>query len=570
MASNSCLNRVFRSSRPLLNLAKRNRNDRTGVETSVKSFSTSDQRAVHRSLIPDIDIPNVSLTDFLFPRFDKFSKNVAMVDGTTEKSYTYTELKENAIKVASALTRMGYKKGDVLAIYSTNSPEFTMVMLGAAAAGIIVTTMNPAYTSGELARHLEHSGASSLFTIPALVGTVKDALETDKVLKSIIKNIVVFGTADGHRPFSTLLEDDGKAFPENISIDPMEDVVVLPYSSGTTGLPKGVMLTHSNIVSNLLQFRPLISVNEEDTCLGVLPFFHIYGLSPVMMGVLQDGGKLVTQPRFDPEMFLKALQGYKVTQAHLVPPIILFLAKHPVVSKFDLSSITKLISGAAPLGDSLTEEVMERLKAPVCQGYGMTETSPVIHVDTVPNTRGSVGKVVPNTLCKIVCPDTDTQLDKVGEVGEICVKGPQVMKGYLHNIKATEDIIRDGWLHTGDIGYVKDNGSFVITDRLKELIKYKGYQVAPAELEDLLLNHPAVQDVAVIGMPDDEAGEVPRAYIVKKPNSDVSAGEISQYVEDNAAYYKKLRGGVQFIDLIPKAPSGKILRRILKESLTQD
>lgn len=200
----------------------------------------------------------------------------------------------------------------------------------------------------------------------------------------------------------------------------------------------------------------------------------------------------------------------------------------------------------------------------------MTETSPVIHVDTVPPTKGSIGKLVPNTVCKIVCPQTETELDKVGEVGEICVKGPQVMKGYLHNQKATDDIIKDGWLHTGDIGYVKENGNFVITDRLKELIKYKGFQVAPAELEDLLLHHPEVQDAAVIGMPDDEAGEVPRAYIVRKPDSPVTAGDITHYVEENVSHFKKLRGGVQFVDAIPKAPSGKILRRILRESLVQD
>lgn len=555
----------------MLSLLRRQRNlTKYTSSVTVRTFGTSEKRKIHKSTVADLEIPKQSLIEYLFPRFDKFGNNIALVDYDTQKSYTYAELKQNIIKIASGLTRMGYKKGDVIAVYSTNNPDFTMLMLGAAAAGITVTTANPVYTSGELARHLEHSGACCLFTVPLLVSAVKDALETDDNLKNVIKDIIIFGNSDGYRPFSTLLEDDGKAFPENIDINPDEDVLVLPYSSGTTGLPKGVMLTHTNVVSNLQQFRPMIKVTEEDVCLGILPFYHIYGMSPVMMGVLQDGGKLVTLPKFDPETFLKAIQGYKVTQAHLVPPIILFLAKHPVVSKFDLSSITKLISGAAPLGDGLTEEVMHRMNAPVVQGYGLTETSPVTHVDSIPVTKGSVGKLVPNTLCKIVCPTTEKELENIGDVGELCVKGPQVMKGYLHNQKATDDLIKDGWLYTGDCGYFKENGAFVITDRLKELIKYKGFQVAPAELEDLLLNHPGIQDAAVIGMPDDEAGELPRAYIVKKPDQDVSAGEISHYVENNAAPYKKLRGGVQFIDAIPKAPSGKILRRLLRETLAQE
>lgn len=535
---------------------------------SLRQFSSSTSlHKIYKSRFDDIQLEQKPLGQFMLEKFEKFGDRIALVDFLTDRKYTYAQLRSSVVKVASALTRLGYKKGDVISIHSVNIPEFSILLLAAASAGIIVTTSNPAYTAGELSRQLEHSNAKAVFTIPQLVPVVRDAIDSSDSLKELANKITVFGESEGCRPFSTLMQDDGKAFPENITINPLDDVCVLPYSSGTTGLPKGVMLTHENLVANVQQFRKILQVTEDDTSLGILPFFHIYGMCPVMMGVLVDGGKLVTLPKFDPEMFLKALDSQKVTQLHIVPPIVLFLGKHPMVSNFDLSSLNTITSGAAPLGEGLTHEVMTRLKAVVRQGYGLTETSPVTHLDVIPPNPGSIGCVIPNTLCRVVNAETDEDVAE-GEVGEICVKGPQVMKGYLNNQKATDEMIKNDWLYTGDIGhYDKERDVFVITDRLKELIKYKGNQVAPAELEDLLLQHPAVQDVAVIGLPDEDGGEVPLAYIVKKPNQEVSAHDIMSFVEGNVAHYKRLRGGVEFIDQIPKSPSGKILRRILRESL---
>nr|KAG5691614.1 hypothetical protein BaRGS_023785 [Batillaria attramentaria] len=385
-----------------------------------------------------------------------------------------------------------------------------------------------------------------------------------------VKELYTFGhQEEGVEFFNKLMEDSGKDFPENVDVDPINDVWLLPYSSGTTGLPKGVMITHHNVVANILQFRELLHVTPDDRTLGLLPFFHIYGLTAVQFGTLYDGGQLVTVPRFDPEMFLTSIQNKKISIFHGVPPIILFLAKHPLVDKFDLSSLKYMISGAAPLGEGLTKECMTRLGVPIYQGYGLTETSPVINIDGPPGHPGTIGYLVPNTVAKIVNVETCKPV-KMGEMGEYCVKGPQVMKGYLHNQEATDEMIdKDGWLHTGDLGILREDGFVVIEDRLKELIKYKGFQVPPAELEGLLLTHPAVQDVGVIGIPEEGVGELPRAYIVLKPKASASAEDFIKFVEDNAAPSKRLRGGVEFVEEIPKTASGKILRRVLKAKVLQ-
>ncbi|XP_067681240.1 uncharacterized protein [Haliotis asinina] len=519
------------------------------------------------SPFPDEDIPNVNFAQYVLEMMQPYAKLTATVDIPTGRSYTYKEVEEAAVKVASALTRLGYTKGDAIAIFSVNVPEYCMLILAAALCGIVVTPANPAYSAGELARQLEMSKAKAVFTIPPLVPTVKEALSSSSTVQTAVKDLFCLGEAEGCRPVSELMKDGGTALPQNVNVNPKDDVLLLPFSSGTTGLPKGVMLTHHNCVSNLNQIRKPLKVEQgEDRFIGVLPFYHIYGMIPVQFGALQDGATLYTMPRFDPEMFLTTLHKHKVNILHAVPPMILFLAKHPVVSKFDLSNLKYVISGAAPLGEGLTHEFMNRVKAPVFQGYGLTEASPVINVDIVPGQPGSIGLVVPNTIAKIQCPDTGKSLG-VGELGEFCAKGPQMMKGYLNDPESTAAMLQeDGWLHTGDLGYLQEDGRVVIEDRLKELIKYKGFQVPPAELEAFLLTHPGVQDVGVIGLPEEGVGELPRAYVVKKPDSTVTEEEISKFVEDNMASYKSLRGGVVFVEEIPKSPSGKILRRVLKDS----
>jgi acyl-CoA synthetase (AMP-forming)/AMP-acid ligase II len=348
-----------------------------------------------------------------------------------------------------------------------------------------------------------------------------------------------------------------------VPIDARHDLVVLPYSSGTTGLPKGVMLTHYNLVANILQSACVIPVDERDTILGVLPFFHIYGMVVIMNVGLYVGATVVTMPRFDLEQCLETFQKYRITFANVVPPIVLALAKSPLVDKYDLGRLRILFSGAAPLGEDIARAVSARLGCVVTQGYGLTETSPVTHAARVGKAglkTAGIGPPVPNTEAKILDTITGAELGRNQE-GEVCVRGPQVMTGYLNRPEATAAMIDpDGWLHTGDIGYADADGNFFIVDRVKELIKYKGLQVAPAELEAILLSHPAVADAAVVPLADEEAGQVPRAFVVLKGNA--TPEEIMAYVAQRVAPYKKLRE-VVITDQIPRSPSGKILRRLL-------
>jgi acyl-CoA synthetase (AMP-forming)/AMP-acid ligase II len=345
-----------------------------------------------------------------------------------------------------------------------------------------------------------------------------------------------------------------------VTIDPANDVVVLPYSSGTTGLPKGVMLTHRNLLANLVQID---AMEDQDlqALVGVLPFFHIYGMMIVLNFGLRRGATCVTLPRFDLELFLRVLQDWPITLAHIVPPIAVALAKHPVVDNYDLSGVRWLFSGAAPLGPQLTEAVETRLNVRVRQGYGMTEASPATHYTQPGADRpGKIGPLMPCTEGRIVDPETGADLP-AGLPGEIWVRGPQVMKGYLNNPEATARTVdSEGWLRTGDIGVVDEDGYLEIVDRLKELIKVNGFQVAPAELEALLLKHPSIADAAVIPVKDDVAGEVPKAVVVLR--APLSAEEVMAFVEAHVAHYKRVRH-VAFVDIIPKSPSGKILRRVL-------
>jgi len=482
------------------------------------------------------------------------SKNIALVDGVTGRAVTYEELREQVRRVASGLARRGIRKGDVVALCSPNCPEFAIAFHAVARLGAILTPANPANTPRELAHQIADAGARMLITASSLLDKARAAINEVGTEIELI-------TTDDTGGFPSLASIAHHSDPPTVSIDPAADVVVLPYSSGTTGLPKGVMLTHRNLVANLAQIE---AVERADlrALIGVLPFFHIYGLVVILNFGLRLGATIVTLPRFDLELFLKALQDWRVDLAHIVPPVAVALAKHPAVDQYDLRHLRALFSGAAPLGPELTDAIQRRLKVTVHQGYGMTEASPVTHYSDCRSTPlpGTVGRLAPSTEGRIVALDSGT--DTVpGEPGEVWVRGPQVMKGYLNNAEATARTLdQDGWLHTGDIGTVDPEGYLTIVDRLKELIKVKGYQVAPAELEGLLLKHPRIADAAVIPVDDEECGQRPKALVVIRGK--LTAEEVIEFVRTQVAHYKRLKC-VELVDAIPKSASGKILRRVL-------
>ncbi len=511
---------------------------------------------IFRGPYPDVAIPDVALTPFVMQRARELAEKPALIDGPSGRTLTFGQLDAGIRHAAAGLARRGFVKGDVLAIYSPNLPEYAVVFHAVAWLGGVNTTVNPLYTAEELAAQMADAGARYLVTVPPLLEKAQEAARRCQV-----REVFVFGEAKGATPFAELLRDN--AAPPDVSIDPRSDLVVLPYSSGTTGFPKGVMLTHRHLVANIAQCEALHDVTPDDTVIGVLPFYHIYGMVVILNAAVQAGATIVSMPRFDLDTFLELIQRHRISYANLVPPIILALAKHPLVDKYDLSSLKMITSGAAPLGEEVARACAERLGCMVRQGYGLTETSPVTHVNPRErNKPGSSGLCLPNTECKIVDTTSGAELE-ANQQGEVCVRGPQVMAGYLNNPEATAGVIdAEGWLHTGDIGYVDDDGYLYVVDRVKELIKYKGFQVAPAELEAILLAHPAVADAAVIPSPDEEAGEVPKAFVV--PRSEVDAEEIMAFVASRVSPYKKVRR-IEFVEAIPKSAAGKILRRVLVE-----
>ncbi|HEX8859626.1 MAG TPA: 4-coumarate--CoA ligase family protein [Actinomycetes bacterium] len=499
-------------------------------------------------------MPDVPLHELVLGAAEGYGDKPALIDGPSGRTLTYTQLVEAVRRVAAGLAERGFRKGDAFAIWLPNTPEYAVAFYAVSLAGGVSTTANPLYTADELANQLNDSHARFLLTAPPLLERARAAAD-----RSGVEEIFVLGEAEGATPFAELLASKGE--PPKVEIDPANDLVTLPYSSGTTGLPKGVMLTHRNIVANLCQGDTFLVEGDQERVIAVLPLYHIYGLSVLMCGVVWKGATLVTMPRFDLEEFLRLLQDQHITRAFLVPPIILALAKHPLVDKYDLSALNTVLSGAAPLDAGLEAACAERTGALVTQGWGLTETSPVLTTNVGSEPRpGSVGRLLANTRLRVVDPASGRDLP-VGETGELMAAGPQIMKGYLGRPEETAGMLdADGWLHTGDLGYVDADGYVYVVDRVKELIKYKGLQVAPAELEAVLLSHPAIADAAVVGARDEEAGEVPKAFVVT--SQPLSEAEVMDFVAERVAPFKKVRQ-VEFVDEIPKAPSGKILRRVL-------
>ncbi|MFF9161617.1 4-coumarate--CoA ligase family protein [Streptomyces longwoodensis] len=512
--------------------------------------------------VPPVDLP---IHEAVLGRAAEFGDRPALIDGTDGTTLTYDQVDRFHRRVAAALAEAGVRKGDVLALHSPNTVAFPLAFYAATRAGASVTTVHPLCTPEEFAKQLGDSGARWIVTVSPLLATARRAAD----LAGGVEEVFVCDSAPGHRSLIDMLAS--RAPEPRPDIDPVEDVAALPYSSGTTGVPKGVMLTHRQIATNLAQLEPAVPAGPDDRILAVLPFFHIYGLTALMNAPLRKGATVVVLPRFELEAFLAAIQTHRITGLYVAPPIVLALAKHPAVAQYDLSSLRYVISAAAPLDADLAAACAQRLGLPpVGQAYGMTELSPGTHVvplDAMEEAPpGTVGKLIAGTEMRVVSLDDPGKDLGVGEAGEILIRGPQVMKGYLGRPDATEAMIdRDGWLHTGDVGHVDRDGWLFVIDRVKELIKYKGFQVAPAELEALLLTHPGIADAAVIGAHDDDRNEVPHAFVVRQPTAaDLSAGEVMMYVAERVAPYKRVRR-VTFIDAVPRAVSGKILRRQLRE-----
>jgi acyl-CoA synthetase (AMP-forming)/AMP-acid ligase II len=503
---------------------------------------------------PPVHVPETTLTSFVLQRAEQNAAKVAIADVSGEREYTYAELASAVRRAASGLHARGFGKGDVLAMLAPNVPEYPIAFHAAAMAGGTVVVLNPLDTMDDLAAHLNEVGASLLVTLPSEL-----AKATALASRTGVEEILVFGEAEGATSFASLLADDA---PPDPPIDPARDVVVILHSSGSTGYPKGVLLTHRNMIASALQTSLVAPSAEDEKVLAVPPFHHAFGLSMVMNASLLQGATMVTMPRFEPEAFLKAIQDHRITRLFAVPTMIVLLAKSPLVDRYDLSSLRSIISGGAALDPEHARLCQQRLGCRVGQGYGLTEGLPSFMQPDDPVSPGSVGVSAPNIECKVIDVTTGEEVGPYRN-GEILIRGPHVMKGYLNAEEATREILEpDGFLHTGDLGHVGDDGELFIVDRIKELIKYKGQQVSPVELEAILMSHPKVADAAVVGVPDEEATELPKGFVVAK--EPVTSEEIMAFVAERVAPYKKIRR-LEFIDQIPRTPVGKIERRSLKE-----
>jgi acyl-CoA synthetase (AMP-forming)/AMP-acid ligase II len=511
---------------------------------------------IHTSPWPAPAIPGVTLTGHLLAAAARTPDQVALIDGTTGTATTYQALVDAIGAAAARLIAAGVRPGDVVGLVAPNCPAWPVALHGALAAGAAVAPLNPMCTAAELTSQLQATGA---------VAVVAHAMAGERVEEA--------ARAAGLAGMLAL-DDVTAAGPSAPELPPPADpgdVAVLPFSSGTTGLPKVVQLTHRNLVANIEQHRDLQRLRPGDVLCAVVPFFHSYGLTLVLHTALAHGASVVTLPRFELGAYLSVIERYQVTRLHVAPPVLRALADAPANAGHDLSSVQVAVCGAAPLDPALAAAVTKRYGFPVIQGYGMTEAAPGTHF--TPDDRwgsvpeGSVGWLIPGTEARIepVAADAGAAPGS-GEAGhgELWVRGPQVMRGYLGAAEATAATLdEDGWLRSGDVVRVDGDGCFYVVDRVKELIKYKGYQVAPAELEAVVMGHPAVRDAAVVGIADPVAGELPKAYVVA--GDDLDETELLDWVAERVAPYKKIRL-VERVGEIPRSPAGKVLRRVLRDS----
>ena len=506
---------------------------------------------------PELHVLEVDFYAYNVEKLKARGDAVALVDAANDRQLTYLNIHDASMKLASALSKRGLKKQDVVAICASNCIEYSLIILGIAACNAVTTTCNPRSTNIEIQKQLENCQPKFVITE---FDHAEKILAITKDIASV-KEVISVETNDLCTSLWTMIDDDdGSNFPVDVKFDVENDVVLLPYSSGTTGLPKGVMLTHKNMVAVLQGMSVVMKPPPNSVTYCFIPMFHIYGLNPLFTSF--EGVKLVVDKRFKLKRLFESIQKYKVSSFNGVPTTLLDLLNTSQAQEYDLSSLKAITVGGSPLSENLVQGTMKKMHVLIAHGWGMTETAGACAGGLLMNVPlNTVGALIPNAKLKVVHPETRKELGE-NEDGELLFKSPGVMKGYYKNPKANAIVFEDGWLCTGDIGHYDKNGLIYITDRIKELIKYKGFQVAPAELEILLLQHPKIRDVGVVGVPDEVAGEVPRAFVVKE-SSDLTAREVEQYIESKVSSYKFLRGGVYFLDEIPKTPVGKILRRKL-------
>ncbi|TRY71910.1 hypothetical protein TCAL_00174 [Tigriopus californicus] len=547
------------------------------VQLSQRCLSISGfNRGIIKSSYDDVPISQKNLFHFMWENHSKYYNKIALVDGVTDEQLNYDEAYRKSKNFALRLQSLEALKGDVLAVLLPNCLEYPLVFAGGCGVGVTITTLNPIYTPHEICKQLEMSKACWAVTTKALLPTLEAAfVKLGPVDFQWKERVFIVGEkVPGYHSVTEMLETDMVGEPD-VDVNVHEDICVLPYSSGTTGVPKGVMLTHHNIVGNACQqvlghkdistITPLKDNESQHVTICVLPMYHVYAMNVTMIPMLYCGGKLVVLPKFEPKVFIEALEKYKPTFLHLAPPLVSFCTTHPDIKPHHLEALEHVVVAAAPSGPALIKKFKNLAPSKVVyrEAWGMTETSPIVSMTSLTDEmNGFCGKLVPNTMAKVIDLNTGEPLGP-HQRGELCAKGPQIMKGYLDNPEATHSTIKDGWMHSGDIAIYDEQGRISIVDRLKELIKVKGFQVPPAELEDLIRGHEKVFDVAVIGVPHEKFGEAPRAYVVANPGHELTEEEVFGYVKDNAAAYKQLSGGIQFMDHIPRSAAGKILRKDL-------